>query len=181
VQPVTFEDPLVTDIIRSREVVASMPTGDVLNLEKEILPSISVETVVVQQIHVEVHTTDLAKNRGDDQRNNKYPDMLIVGQWSDAVTDLDYTQDSPSWCGLPSSRIIVSDEVLNSNIAHDMEILRHHVQKGIDVGDTVPLFTDEEEKAAAINYLKNRSTSMEFTEVVSKATKKEEAKGFSSS
>lgn len=42
----------------------------------------------------------------------------------------------------------VSDEVLNPNIAHDMEILRQHVQKGIDVGDIVPLYTDEEKRAA---------------------------------
>jgi len=62
-KPVTFEDPLVTDIIRSREVVASMPVGDVLNLEKEIFPSISVETVVVQLIQVEVHTTDWLRNK----------------------------------------------------------------------------------------------------------------------
>jgi hypothetical protein len=31
---VTFEDPLITDIIRSREVVASVPVEYVLNLEK---------------------------------------------------------------------------------------------------------------------------------------------------
>ena len=65
-KPVTFEDPLVTDIIRSREVVASIPVGDVLNLEKEILPSISIETPIVQPIQVEVRTTDLAKKQGDD-------------------------------------------------------------------------------------------------------------------
>lgn len=151
---------------------------DVLNLEKEILPSIYVETSVVQPIQMLVHTTDLAKIEGDDQRINKYPDMLIVGQWSDAVTDLDYTQDSPSWCGLPSFRMTVSDEVLNPNIAHDMEILRQHVQKGIDVGDIVPLYTDEEKRAAAVNYLKHRFASMEFTEVVSKATKKKRQKDF---
>jgi len=104
--------------------------------------------------------------------------MLIVGQWSDVVTNLDYTQDSPSWCGLPSSRMTVSDEVLNPYIAHYMEILRQHVQKGIDVGDIVPLYTDEEERATTINYLKNRFASMEFTEAVSKATKKKRQKGF---
>jgi len=175
---VTFEDPLVTDIIRSKEVVGSMPVGDVLNLEKKILPSISIETTVVQPIHVEVHTTNLAKKQGDDKRNNIYHDMLIVGQWSDAVDDLDYSQDFPSWCGLPSSRMTVYDEVLNPNIAHVMEILPQHVQKGIDLVDIVPLYTDEKERATSINYLKNRSASMEFTEVVSKATKKKRHKGF---
>jgi len=76
----------------------------------------------VQPIQVEVHTTDLAKKQGDDQQNKKYIDMLIVGQWSDVLTDVDCTQDSSSWCGLPSSRMNVSNEVLNLNIAHDMEI-----------------------------------------------------------
>lgn len=122
-KPMTFEDPLITDIIRFREVIASVPVGDVLNLEKEILPSISIETALVQPLEVEVHTTDLAKLQGDHHQNNKYPDMIIVGQWSDAVTDLDYTQDSPSWCGSPSSRMTCFDEVLNPNISHDMAIL----------------------------------------------------------
>jgi hypothetical protein len=89
---VAFEDPLITDIIRSREVIARMPVEDVLNLEKEIPPSISVETDLVQPIEVE-DTTDLANLQGDDHQISNYPDMLIVGQWSDAVTDLDYTQD----------------------------------------------------------------------------------------
>jgi hypothetical protein len=41
-----------------------------------------------------------------------------------------------------------------------------------DIGHRV--YTDEEENAAALNYLKNRSAASEepFTEVVSKATKK---------
>jgi len=104
--------------------------------------------------------------------------MLIVGQWSDVVSDLDDTQDSPSWRGLPYSRMTVSDEVLYPNIAHDMEILRQHVRKGIDVGNIMPLYTDEEERVATIYYLRNRSASMEFIEVVSKATKKKRQKGF---
>jgi len=40
------------------------------------------------------------------------------------------------------------------------------------------VYTDEEERATTINYLKNRSASMEFTEVMSKATEKKRQKGF---
>lgn len=135
----------------------------------------------MQPIQVEVHTTDLAKKHGDDQQNNKYPDMLIVCQWSDVLTDVDYTQDSPFWCGLPSSKMNVSDKILNPNIAHDIKIWEQHVQKENDIGDIVPwVYTDEEEREreTIINYLKNCSASMEFTKVVSKATEKKRQKGF---
>jgi len=72
----------------------------------------------------------------------------------------------------------VSNEVLNPNIAHEMEILRQHVQKGFDVGDTEPLYTDEEEIAATINYLRNRYASIEFIEAMPKAIKKKRHKSF---
>lgn len=73
--------------------------------------------------------------------------MLIVCQWSDVLTDVDYTQDSPFWCGLPSSKMNVSDKILNPNIAHDMKIWEQHVQKENDIGDIVPwVYTDEEER-----------------------------------
>jgi len=57
----------------------------------------------------------------EDQQSINYPDLHIVGPWSDAVTNLDYTQDSSTWCDS------LSDEILNLNIAHDLEILRQHV------------------------------------------------------
>ena len=84
----------------------------------------------------------------------------IVGPWSDGVTNLDYTQDSSSSCGsLPSI-----NEVLNPNIAHDLEIMRPHFLKGNDARNFVPqVYTDEEERERedAINYLRNRSAASE--------------------
>ncbi|RHN56387.1 hypothetical protein MtrunA17_Chr5g0428951 [Medicago truncatula] len=75
----------------------------------------------------------------------------------------------------------ISDEILNPNVAHDLEILQQHLSKGNDSRNTVPrVYTDEEDREAAIIYLKNRSAATEepFTEVVSKATKKKKQKGF---
>ncbi|PNX66142.1 hypothetical protein L195_g062917, partial [Trifolium pratense] len=72
--------------------------GDVLIFEEEIFSSISVEAVPARPVQVEeVHANDLAakKPRVDQQRIT--PELQIVGSWSDAVTDLDYIQDSPSW------------------------------------------------------------------------------------
>jgi hypothetical protein len=105
--------------------------------------------------------------------------MRIVGPWSDAVTDLDYIQDPPSWYGLCSSNVMVSNDVLNPNIAHDLEILRPYL-KGNDACASVPrVYTDEEEREAAINYLKNCSVAEEepFIEV-SKTKKKNVQKRF---
>ncbi|KAK2451955.1 hypothetical protein QL285_010961 [Trifolium repens] len=83
-------------------------------------------------------------------------DMGIVGSWSDAVTDSNYIQDPPSWCGTTSSNVIASDVVWKDNEAGN-------------IGHKT--YTDDDENAAAINYLKNRSTAIEesFIEVVSKA------------
>ncbi|MCI35568.1 hypothetical protein A2U01_0056789, partial [Trifolium medium] len=52
------------------------------------------------------------------------PDLRIVGSWSDAVTNPDYIQDPPSWCGTTSSNVTASDAILNPQVAHDLEILR---------------------------------------------------------
>jgi hypothetical protein len=104
--------------------------------------------------------------------------MHIVGPWSDAVTNLDYNQD-PTWYGLGSSIVMVSKEVLNPNIAHDLEILRPYL-KGNDACTSVPrVYVDEEEREAVINYLKNCSVAKEepFIEV-SKSKKKKVQKHF---
>jgi hypothetical protein len=116
----------------------------------------------------------LAKNPSVDST----PDLRIVGSWSDAVTDSDYIQDPPFWCGTTSSNVIASDVVINPHIAHDLQILR--VWKDNEAGNIGhKTYTDEEENAAAINYLKNRSAAIEepFIEVVSKAKKKNPRKG----
>jgi hypothetical protein len=62
------------------------------------------------------------------QQGNELPYMRIVGPWSDVVTDLDYIQDSPSWNGLSSSNVMVTKDVLNPNITHDLEILRPYLK-----------------------------------------------------
>jgi hypothetical protein len=84
----------------------------------------------------------------------------------------------PSGCGLSSSQVTV--EVLNSNVAHDLTILQQYWKES-DGGDIEhKVYTDEEERAAALNFLKNREAVGEesFTEVVSKAKKKNLQKGF---
>jgi len=49
-KPVTLEDPLITEIIRSREETSNVIVGDVIILEKELLSSTFVETVPVHPI-----------------------------------------------------------------------------------------------------------------------------------
>ncbi|RHN55635.1 hypothetical protein MtrunA17_Chr5g0420001 [Medicago truncatula] len=172
---VADEDPIIRDIMRSKEVTTNVLVGDVINLEEELYSSTSVEAIQVQSTPVE----GMTETQGVDQQSNKFPDMRIVGSWSDAVTDLDYNQDPPSWYGLGSSNVMVSKEVLNPNIAHDLEILRPYL-KGNDACASVPqVYTDEEEREAAINYLKNRSVAEDepFIEV-SKSKKKKVQKHF---
>jgi hypothetical protein len=152
---------------------------DVINLEEELYSSPSVGAAQVQSTHVEaVQSTHVeAMNEKQSEQSNELPDMRIVGPWSDAVTDLDYIQDPPSWYGLSSSNVMVTQDVLNSNIAHDLEILRPYLK---DKGANEPrVYTDEEEREAAISYVKNRSVAIEepFIEV-SKKKKKNVQKGF---
>lgn len=182
---VADEDPIISDIIRSKEVETSALIRNVINFEEELSTSISVGAARVQSTQIEdVQTTELIEKQGEDQHSSKFPDMHIVGPWSDVVTDLDYIQDPPYWCGLESSNVYVSKEVLNPNVAHDLEILQQHVWNGNDARGIGPrVYTDEEENAAALNYLKNRgigSTTTEepFIEVMSKAKKKKIQKGF---
>jgi len=92
--------------------------------------------------------------------------MRLVGLWSDATT---------------KSNNIVADDNLNPKVAHDMEVLRHYIRKGNGVTNAGPrVYTDEEEIAAAVRYMRNRSATTEepFTKVVSKATKMNLKKGF---
>ena len=91
--------------------------------------------------------------------------MRLVGLWSDAT----------------KSNNIVVDDNLNPKVSHNMEVLRHYVRKGNGVTNAGPqVYAYEEEIAAAVRYLRNRSATTEkpFTEVVSKATKKNLKKGF---
>ncbi|MCI34475.1 DUF4283 domain protein, partial [Trifolium medium] len=65
--------------------------------------------------------------------------------------------------------------VLNSNVAQDLEILQQYWKQGNDTRDIMhKVYTDKEEWAASINFLKNRATASEepIIEVVSKAKKK---------
>lgn len=87
--------------------------------------------------------------------------MRLVGSWSDEVTNL----SNP----LTKLNEIVTDDNLNSNVAHKSEILRQYIWKGNEATYTGPrVYTDEEERAAAINYMRNRAAIAEepFTEVV---------------
>jgi hypothetical protein len=116
---VANEDPLIVDIIRSKEVETSVLVGDVLNIEEEL----SLNT---------------------------------------------HTQNTQS------------ADVLNPNVAHDLAILKQYWE-GKDTGDIGHrVYSDEEEREAAINFLKNRAVTSEepFTVVVSKAKKKNMQKGF---
>jgi hypothetical protein len=150
---VAIEDPLILDIIRSKEVVANGLVRDVLHIEEEVSPdfSIGADPLILEPIeHVPI--VDLS--------------------------DISHVQNSTACCGMSSSTVI--DEVLNPNVAHDLAILKQYWEgkDASDIGHRV--YTDEEERETAINFLKNRDATREepFTEVVSKAKKKKLQKGF---
>jgi len=166
----TFEDPLIIDIIRSKDATSTVFMGDSIMFEKEIFPSSFTGTDHVQPIQIAYGlnmqpiqiadglTSVLAERHREEQQSDKYLDLRIVGPWSDVVTNLDYTQGSSSLCGTLPSRI----EVLNPNVAHDLEILQSHFLKGNDARNFVPqLYTDQEEREVVINYLSNRYVASE--------------------
>jgi hypothetical protein len=70
-------------------------------------------------------------------------------------TELDYTQDPPSWCGLISSSVAASNEVLNVNVPHNLAILQQRWKEtdASHIGHRV--YIDKGKKEAAINFLKN--------------------------
>jgi hypothetical protein len=163
------EDPLVNDIIRAKDFTTNERV--VLIPEQDIC---SAQVVPEQPVYVD--NSSLAEKQKEDHQSNKFPDLRIVGPWSDAVTDMDY--DTSTWSGMNPSNVIISDDILNPNVSHDLEILRQHVWKENDVFKG-RIYTDEEEREAALNFLKNRYVPPEepFTEVVSKAKKKNMKKG----
>jgi len=125
--------------------------------------SVSTEERSKKAIH-DVFGSGYSNSANYESQREDYPDMRLVGSWNDALEKLNV------------------DDNLNPNVAHDMEILRKYACKGNDVANTRPrVYTDEEKIEAAINYLKNRSTTTieePFTEVVSKTTKKNLKKDF---
>ncbi|RHN46607.1 hypothetical protein MtrunA17_Chr7g0244041 [Medicago truncatula] len=104
--------------------------------------------------------------------------MRIVGQWSDTMTDLDYNQDPQTWYDLSSSNVMVSKDVLNPNIAHDLEILRPYLKDNNACASEPRVYTDEEERETTINYLNRSATREEPFIEVSKSKKKIVQKGF---
>jgi len=59
---------------------------------------------------------NLSVSTNNEQQREHYPDMRLVGSWSDEVTNLSDL--------LTKSNEIVADDNLNPNVAHDLEILR---------------------------------------------------------
>lgn len=82
---VVDEDPLLRDIIRSKEMGATTQMVDVINLAAETLP-----VQLVQVGDSLAHDYQMTEVHNRDQ---PFPDMRITGPWCDAVTDLDYCQD----------------------------------------------------------------------------------------
>jgi hypothetical protein len=88
---------------------------------------------------------------------------------------VDDIQNPPPWCGMSSA----NDEVLNPNVDQDLAILKQYWE--FKDAREQRVYTDEEEREAAINFLKSRAATGEvpFTTVVSKAKKKKNMqKGF---
>lgn len=67
---------------------------DILKIEEEALPSISVGEILAQPVQI-VAFVLVEKQVGDRQRN-KLSNMFMIGLWNDAFINLDYIQDSPS-------------------------------------------------------------------------------------
>ena len=72
---VVDEDPLIIDIIRSREMTTTMNVGDAIKFVEEV--SSTVET-----LHVQVKDTlALAEIHNGNQHSNFFADMRITGIW----------------------------------------------------------------------------------------------------
>jgi len=88
---VTYDDPIILDISRSKKVETDVLVGDVINLEKELSASISIGAALVQSTQFEdVHTSvteeqrenlleHVTEEQREIQQSSKFPDMYIVG------------------------------------------------------------------------------------------------------
>jgi hypothetical protein len=87
------------------------------------------------------------------------------------LTDISLVQNPPPWCGMSSANVIPSDEVLNPNVDHDLAIVNQYWEY-MDAREQ-GVYTDEE-REAAIKFLKSRAATNEepFTVVVSNKAKK---------
>ena len=87
---VVEEDPLLSDMIRSKEMGVTTQVVDVINLVAET----DIGTLLVQLVQVGdslAHDYQMTEEHNMDQH---FPDIRITDHWCDVVTDLDYCQDS---------------------------------------------------------------------------------------
>jgi hypothetical protein len=98
------EDPLLVDILRSKDMATTSYVGDIFTKVIEI-SHIVVSAIPVQLRQVEDNLAQ-AEKQVEDHQNNKFPDMHISGPRSDAVTDLDY----------------IEEDHINSNVDHDLVV-----------------------------------------------------------
>ena len=97
--------PLINDIIRSKAVTNCDFVGNVLNHEEDA-SNISVARVL--DVHpLQVDNSVLNGKQAVVHQDNNSMDLRIVGPWCDAITELDYHQDSP-----PGNVMIPCDEVV---------------------------------------------------------------------
>ena len=83
------------------------------------------------------------------------PHLIYISLVPGVMSPLIWTtlKDSTSWCGLSSSRVIVSDEVLTQKHRSYLEILGQYVWKENDHRDIESwVYNDEEERASTISY-----------------------------
>jgi hypothetical protein len=167
-QVATDEDPLLDAIVRDREVAFNVE-GNVSHLEGEKTPSFNVGALIVQPPQVEdVHAIDLVTKQRVDQHT---PILDLVGS-SSPPSDISPPQNPPPDMSFPS------EEVLNPNVDHDLPIVKQYLEYKNAREQRV--YTDEEEREAAIKFLKSRVAPGEdpFTVVVSKVKQKNMQKGF---
>lgn len=122
------EDPLIIDIIRSREMTTTIHVEDAIKFVEET-SSISVETLPVHIVQVE-DTLALTETRNGNQQSNSFADMRITGPWCDAVTDMDYGNDhnlDNFEQELGTNNSIVGTDLnlsnFSANVIHDMQVL----------------------------------------------------------
>jgi hypothetical protein len=122
------EDPLIIDIIRSRELATTIHVWDAIKFVEET-SSISIETFPVHVVQVE-DTLALAKTHNGNQHSNSFADMRITGPWCDAVTDMDYGNDHTLdnfEQELGTNNYVVGTDLnlsnFSANVIHDMQVL----------------------------------------------------------
>jgi hypothetical protein len=133
---VVDEDPLLSDMIRSKEIEDTIQVVDVINLVEETV----IGTLPVQLVQVGDSLAHDYLMTGEHNMDQHFPDMRITGPWCDDVTDLDYCQDSTTSdleqdFGSDRRQLALVAPPIPAAVQRDMDFLRQSWDNMVEVDD----------------------------------------------